>query len=257
MKSLVSLELRKQRKTFFGILLIILMCLTLVTASISAFANLNGGEAFLLVSSVLQGFGLPFFALLLGCTAGAALKSSERKAEEDIPVRPNKRIFAAYIASLTFLLMLVAILFIITAPLKNSDLLKEDFLIPRVMPLLLPLHCAAFVFSYWLSQALLGGVISTIITVPALFFPFGLSDYYFYSTTGSITAAPGLIAIGIQLSLMFWLANRIEREKHTRLPIRILIGVLLICSISLSVAGTSLLSIVYDQIFEPQHCGCS
>lgn len=225
MKSLIRLELRKQRKSFWGLLLIIAISSTFVTASISTFAELSAGEAFLLVTTVLQAFGLPFFALLLGCTAGATLKSSERKCEEDIPVRSSKRIFAAYITSLTYLLMLAGILCITTAPIKDSGILREDFVVSTVMALLLPLHSAAFLFSYWLSQALLGGVVSTIVTVPAyFFFPFWLFN-----------AAAGLIGVGIQLSLMFWLANRIEREKRTWLPTKIVVGVILIFSIFLSV----------------------
>jgi hypothetical protein len=257
MTSLISLELRKQRKTFLGIMLIIVMCLTVVTASISAFADVRIDQGYLLITAVLQGFGLPFFALLLGCTAGAALKSSERKAEEDLPVRPSKRMFAAYIASLSYLLMLIAILFVLTVPIKNSDLLQADFMVETMMALLLPLHCAAFVFSYWISQPLLGGIVSTIITVPSyLFFPFRLFDGFYYTRSNS--AFPGFIAIGIQILLMFWLANRIEREKRTRLPVKIAIGAIIVCSIVLSVTAIALLGSVYEQIFDtPRGCYCN
>jgi hypothetical protein len=253
MKALISLELRKQSKSFFGLLFIIAISLTLVTASISTFANLGGAQAFLLVTAVLQAFGLPFFALLLGASAGAALKSSVRNAEEDIPVRPSKRTFAAYIASLVYFLMLAGIIFVIKASINDSDILKEDFLISIGMVLLVPLHTAAFIFSYWLSQALLGGVISTIITIPAYFFyPFWIMNSIDYT----LTLAPGLIAASIQLYLMSWLANRIERDKRIRFSIKMSIGVVLVCSTLLASAGISLLSLAYQQLFEPR-CGCS
>lgn len=225
MKSLISLELRKQQKSFFGLVLLIVICLTLVTASLSAFAELAPSEACLLTTVVLQAFGLPLFGLLLGGGAGAQLRSSERKAEEDVPIRPYKRLLAAYIASLTYCILLAGLLFAISAPFEYSSSLQLDFRVPFGMVILLPLHSAAFVFSYWLSQALLGSTISAmIIGIPAyIYYPFlvfGGIDFMVVA----YNALPGLTATSIHISFMLWLANRIERDKRTWLPIKMAIS---------------------------------
>ncbi len=262
MKSLISLELRKQRKSFWGLLLIIVISLTLVTASITTFAGVSTNESFLSTTIMLQGFGIPFFGLLLGASAGAALRSSNRKAEEDIPVRPSRRILSAYCASLIYLVILVTLLFAVSIPLKYAVPLQEDFEVQLIMVVLLPLHSAAFVFSYWLSQAILGSVVSLIITsAPAymllvsdslcsssyqvvsgiitsilafVFFPFwvfGGIDF----TLISLNALPGLIATIIHLFLLIWLANRIESEKRTWLPKKVTAAVILLGALSLGI----------------------
>ena len=223
MKALIGLELRKQSTTFLGLLFIIVMCLTLVTASVSAFAGLTLSEAFSGINLMLGIFGIPFCALILGGGAGAALRSAQRKAEEEIPVRPSKRMLAGYIASLIYFILVLTILFAASTLIRDPST-REDFLVPQLMLILLPFHSAAFVFSYWLSQALLGGVVSTIINVPAFaFFPYWFYGFH-YSNFFSLIAGPGVIAVCIQLSLMFWLANRIEREKQISLPTKIAIA---------------------------------
>jgi len=237
MKSLVSLELRKQSKAFLGLLFIIIMSLTLVTASVSIFSGLPLEDTFSGINMMLRGFGIPFFALLLGGSAGSALRSTQRKAEEEIPVRPSKRIFAGYIASLVYLILLTTTLLVASAPIGGSTMSK-DFLMPIVMLVLLPFHSAAFVFAYWLSQAILGGVVSTMINLPA----FALFPYWLYGDTYSnllsMSAAPGgFISVCIQLSLVSLLANRIEREECISLPLKIIIGVALVSSFLLSVVG--------------------
>jgi hypothetical protein len=241
MKVLINLELRKQSKTFLGLLFIIIMCLTFITGSVSFLAGLQLGETFSGISLMIRAFGIPFFALILGASAGAALRSGQRKAEEDIPIRPSKRIFACYLASVTYLIFLATTLFVVSAPI-DASIMSIDFLVPVVMLVLLPFHCAAFVFSYWLSQAILGGVISTMINIPS----FALFPYWLYggiySNLLSMPAAPGgFISVFIQLSVVFLLANRIEREKFISLPAKIAIGVALAFSFLLSVVAMILL----------------
>ncbi|MCI0447971.1 hypothetical protein L0152_32730, partial [bacterium] len=189
MKSLVGLELRKQGKTFLGLLLIIVLCLTVVTASVSTFAGLPADESFLSITVMLQAFGIPFFALILGGGAGSALRSAERKAEEDIPVRPIKRVFAAYLTSLFYLIILGTILFLASRPFQYSFYLQESYQVPLIAATLLSLHSAAFVFSYWLSQALLGSIVSVIATASPtlwLFINYDSSSSSFKSFVGNI-----------------------------------------------------------------------
>lgn len=264
MKSLVSLELRKQRKAFYGLLFIIVICLMPVTGSVSYFAKLPLSETFLSTTVMLQAFGLPFFALLLGGSAGAALRNSDRKAEEDIPVRPSTRLLAAYIASLMYLILLATILFGASSPMRYSASLQQDFDVPLMMAVLLPLHSAAFTFSYWLSNALVAGVLSTICTglptywlfmndslcstsfmvmpeflisiVAVIFLPFWILGrteliLIFFNTF------PGLIATIIHISLLTWLANRIELEKRTKYSLKIAIATVLLISLSVTVWG--------------------
>ncbi len=238
MKSLISLELRKQRKSFLGLMLIMGFCLTFVNALLSNVAPYNIDQTFLLVVVVLQAAGLPFFALILGSSAGAALRHSGRKCEEDIPEPPGKRVFSAYITSLIYLGVLATILFAFSFPIKFSAELQKDINVPFVMVLLLPLHSAAFVFSYWLSQALLGSTVSAmIIGIPAyFFFPFllfGRIDIIVLA----YNAIPGIIALSIHLSFLLWLANRIERERRRWLPIKMTIAVVMMGAFLLGMWG--------------------
>jgi hypothetical protein len=250
MKSLIRLELRKQGKTFLGLLLIVGLCLTVVTASVSTFAGLPADESFLSITVMLQAFGIPFFALILGGGAGSALRSAERKAEEDIPVRPTKRVFAAYLTSLFYLFILGTILFLASRPFQYSLFLQQDYKILFVMLALLPLHSAAFIFSYWLSQALLGSVVSVIATAAPMYFLFINNDssssihssignllvvlaFYFFPSliyyrmewiliTSLLT--PALIVTLANLVVLVWLVKRIEREKQIWLPMKIAVA---------------------------------
>lgn len=259
MEALIRLELRKQSKSFVGLLFIIAISLTLVTLSTAIIGNLTKAVSFLFVLVVLQAIGIPFFALLLGASAGASLRASGRNAEEDIPVRPSKRLFAAYIVSLTYLILLVTILFAVSTPLRYSTSLQEEFRVPIVMVIVLPLHSAAFVFSYWLSQALLGGIVSTIIVcVPV--FSFFLTNEFTLQILNLFVAVmffPCLVATFIHLSLMSWLMNRIERQRRIWIPIKVTIGLILVCAFLLSVGGMFLLGIAYDEAsYHSRSCNC-
>jgi hypothetical protein len=262
MKSLIRLELRKQSKTFLGLLFIIVMCLTLVTASISAFVGLQLGETFLSITVMLQAFGIPFFALLLGAGAGSALKSVDRKAEEDIPIRFTKRVFAAYLTSLFYLIILGVILFLAGRPFQYSSYLQQDYKILFVVLALLPLHSAAFVFSYWLGQALLGSVVSVISTAAPMyllvinhyspstccqssidnflvviafyFFPCLIYQHLEWILMTSLVA-PAFLTTVANLIVLAWLAKRIERENKIWLPMKIAIAALLISGFLLGV----------------------
>ncbi len=264
MKSLVGLELRKQGKTFLGLLLIIVLCLTVVTASVSTFAGLPADESFLSITVMLQAFGIPFFALILGGGAGSALRSAERKAEEDIPVRPIKRVFAAYLTSLFYLIILGTILFLASRPFQYSFYLQESYQVPLIAATLLSLHSAAFVFSYWLSQALLGSIVSVIATAsPTLWlfinydsssssfksfvgnilvvfayylFPSLIFDYFVLILIASLVV-PALIATVANLVILIWLVKRIEKEKQIWLPMKIAIAAVLLSAFSLSIWG--------------------
>jgi hypothetical protein len=240
MKALIRLELRKQRKSFLGLLLIIVVSLTFLTSSISVFSKPTFGEMFWMISLLFQLLGLPFFALLLGGSAGATLRHSQRKAEEEIPVRASKRVLAAYFASLIYLILLAAILSVLSLSIRS---LQADFSYPVVLVVLLPLHSAAFVFSYWLSQALVGSIIAVIaIILPTCFF---FPNFLFRGmnfTLISFNVGPGLATVCIQLSLLLWLSNRMEREKRTWLPMKIAIGLLLVSALCLSVWGFAMIA---------------
>lgn len=264
MKTLIGLELRKQGKTFLGLLFIIAFCLTIVTASVSNFAGLPADESFLSITVMLQAFGIPFFALILGGGAGSALRSADRKAEEDIPVRPTQRVFAAYLTSLFYLFILGTILFLASRPFQYAFYLQESYQVSLIAVTLLPLHLAAFVFSYWLSQALLGSIVSVLATAsPAfwLFFNYAPSKESFKSFIGNILivmafnffpsliyghfvliliatlVAPALIATLINLMILVWLVRTIEKEKQIWLPIKIAIAAVLVGAFSLSIWG--------------------
>jgi len=265
MKALIRLELQKQCKTFLGLLFIIAFCLTIVTASVSTFSGLPADESFLSITVMLQAFGVPFFALLLGGGAGAALRSDERKAEEEIPVRPSKRVFAAYITSLFYLIILGLILFLASRPFQYSLFLQVDYKIPFVMTAVVVLHSAAFVFSYWLSQALLGSIVSVIAIASPLYFLFLYKDLVstrcadYISNTPMILAfyfspsliyrhmewiliasviTPALIGTVVNLMALVWLTKKIEREEQMRMPVKIGIAALLISVFSISIWGT-------------------
>jgi hypothetical protein len=265
MKALIGLELRKQSKTFFGLLFIIAFCLTIVTSSISTFAGLPADESFLSITVMLQVFGIPFFALLLGGGAAAALRSTERKAEEEIPVKPIKRVFASYITSLFYLVILGFILFLASRPFQYSLFLQQDYKIPFVMTAVVVLHSAAFVFSYWLSQALLGSIVSFIAIASPLYFFFlytqsggsHRADYVsnalmvlsFYFLPSLIyrhieyifiasVILPALIATAANLVILVWLTKKIEREQPTPMSLTIAMAVILISAFSLSIWGT-------------------
>jgi hypothetical protein len=255
MKALVRLELRKQGKTFLGLLFIIVMCLTVVTASVSTFAGLQLGETFLSITVMLQAFGIPFFALLLGASAGAGLRSAERKAEEDIPIPPTKRIFSSYITSLFYLIVLGVILLLASRPFYYSTFLQQDYKILFVALALLPLHSAAFVFSYWLGQALLGSVVAVITTAAPMYFLL-INDYSsssccqssienflvvmaFYFSPSLIyrhlewiliasLIMPAVVTIVLNLVVLIWLVKRIEKEKQIWLPMKIALAALMI-----------------------------
>ncbi|HEY7160741.1 MAG TPA: hypothetical protein VH815_05750 [Acidobacteriota bacterium] len=242
MKSLIHLELRKQRKSFFGLLFIIVFSITILNAIASHIERLAVGDAFVFIVVLLQAVGLPFFALLLGGSSGAVLRSS-RNAEENIPVGPMRRVYAAYIASLGYLVLLTSILFALSSPIEYSISLQSDFYVPLMMAVLLPLHAASFVFSYWLSQALLGSVVSAmIIGIPAYIFSL---DSFCEVPDLSVTtyiALSGVIAMGIYFSLIVWLTNTIEREKSIRLPIKIGISSTLVAAFLISVWGIFFIS---------------
>ncbi|HEY7160742.1 MAG TPA: hypothetical protein VH815_05755, partial [Acidobacteriota bacterium] len=162
MKALIRLELRKQRKTFLSFLFVVIMCLTVVAANVSIFAKVSFPEIFDAFTATLQLFGLPLFGLLFGAGPGAALRRSERKAEEDIPVPASKRVFAAYITSLIYLIVLSSILF---APSILSSIFHIRELPPHILFIsILPIHTASFVFSYLFSQALIGGIAAMTAT---------------------------------------------------------------------------------------------
>jgi hypothetical protein len=263
MKSLISLELRKQMKTFLGLLVIIVICLTFVTVSVSYFGKLPLSETFLSVTVMLQAFGLPFFALLLAGSAGAALRNIDRKAEEDIPARPTTRLLAAYVASLLYLILLATIVFAASSPMRYAPSLQQDFDVPVMMVVLLPLHSAAFAFSYWLCHALVGSVLSIICTsfpaywlfmndslcsasyqimpeflisiVAVIFLPFWIFGYS--ELLVFLNVIPGLIATIIHISVVTWLANRIELERRTRYSLKIGIATVLLISLSVTVCG--------------------
>lgn len=262
MRSLIRLELRKQSKIFIGLLFIIVLCLTVVTVSVSSFGGFPLGETYLSITVMLQAFGIPFFALLLGAGAGAALRSAERKAEEDVPVRPTKRIFASYITSLFYLSILSGILFVASEPVEYSSYLQLDYKIPLIMVALLPLHSAAFVFSYWLSQALLGSVVAVIaVAVPAYWLFKNPAPTSFGSLVGNILVVlaavfypsliyrhmdwiliaslitPALITTAANLVVLIWLQKRIEKEKQIWLPLKVAIGTFLIGAFALSIWG--------------------
>jgi hypothetical protein len=242
------------------LLFIIAFCLTIVTASVSNFAGLPADESFLSITVMLQAFGIPFFALILGGGAGSALRSVERKAEEDIPVRPTKRVFAAYLTSLFYLFILGTILFLASIPFQYSLFLQQDYKILFVMMALLPLHSAAFVFSYWLSQALLGSVVSVIAMAAPIYWLFFNNDscssgfqnsnllvvlafyflprlIYYHMEWILITSLfmPTLIVTAANLVVLVWLVKRIEIEKQIWLPMKIAVAALLISGFSLGI----------------------
>ena len=261
MKTLVRLELRKQCKTFLGLLFIIVMCLTVVTASISTFAGLQLGETFLSITVMLQAFGIPFFALLLGAGAGSALRGADRKAEEDIPVRSTKRALAAYIVSLFYLIILVVTLFLASRPFQYSSFLQTDYKILFIMLALLPLHSAAFVFSYWLSQALLGSIFAVIATATPVYwllqntnksqrFDSAIGNlvivvaYYFSPSLiyrhwnwiqVASSFAPAVITTAVNLLFLVWLIKRTELERKIWLPIKIAAVTFLLSVFSLTI----------------------
>ena len=265
MKALIGLELRKQGKTFLGLLFIIAFCLTIVTASVTTFAGLPADESFLSITVMLQVFGIPFFALLLGGSAGAALRSAERKAEEEIPVQPSKRVFAAYLTSLFYLVILGSILFLASKPFLYSTFLQTDYKIPFIMNAVVVLHSAVFVFSYWLSQALLGSIVSLITIASPLYFmflfqqpvsaccegyvnnaPIALAFYFFPSLIYrhiewiliASVAIPLVISTFANLFVLAWLTKNIEREQKMWMPMKIGIAALLISVFSISIWGT-------------------
>jgi hypothetical protein len=264
MRSLLRLELRKQQKVFLGLAMIVVISLSLVIASVSGFAGLPLGETFLSVTVILQAIGIPFFGLLLGGGAGAALRGSDRKAEEDIPIRPVKRVFAAYAVSFFYLMILTFVLLLLSKPMPYAADAQGTFNVPFVMMMLLPLHSGAFVFSYWLSQGLLGSVVSLLATaVPAvwlylnlhlfstslfdlpgvliwivavLFFPFwifGGTDFILFG----VQTIPELVATIFQLTLLIWVVSQIEREIRTWIPTKVLVAILLLSVLSLSIWG--------------------
>ncbi|MCI0447972.1 hypothetical protein L0152_32735 [bacterium] len=256
---------------------IIAMCLTLMAASIAAFAGYSFGETLESFAVMLQLFGIPFFGLLLGAGAGATLRSSGRKAEEDIPLPATKRIFAAYIASLIYLSILTLILFAIVT--LSSIFLVDDLQPYFLMITVLPLHSAAFVFSYWFSQSLIGGIAAIIATGASAFVLCFNNELFLRSVESgpeifisllAIAVLPSLvivdsdmsillvavgvvIAITVHLALLFWIVNNTELEKKTWLPMKIAAAILVFSALSLSIWGVFSLGIAYDQVFVP-HC---
>jgi hypothetical protein len=197
---------------------------------------------------MLQAFGIPFFALLLGGGSGAALRSAEHKTEEDLPIRPSKRVFAAYIVSLFYLIILTAILFAASTPLEYSFFLQMDYAVPLIIITLLPLHSAAFVFSYWLSQALLGAIVSLMSTILPAYYLYLINGFDSISYPGSVyivfrridlillafQSLPSVIATIIHLIFMTWIVNSIEREKKIWLPLKAAVAVLIVTILSLT-----------------------
>jgi hypothetical protein len=274
MKSLIRLELRKQRNTFLGLLLILAMSLTLITASVSILGEIPADESFLSITILSQIFGIPFFGIFLGAAAGASLRTAQRKAEEDIPLRPSKRVLAAYITSLLYLIALASILFLAAILMHHSGIFPDDEGFNLMIFAALPLHSAAFVFSYSLSHALVGSVVSAIASGTPAFFLF-LNDEYFFSSIKTLPeillsilaitfaplwivgksdsvfslVVPSVIASIIHFGLLVWIVNRIEREKKTWMPLKIAMAILVPAALSLSIWATSSLVSTYHRFF--------
>ncbi|HEY7159929.1 MAG TPA: hypothetical protein VH815_01660, partial [Acidobacteriota bacterium] len=187
--------------------------------------------------------------------AGAALRSAERKAEEDIPVRPTKRIFASYITSLFYLIILGVILLLASKPFQYSLFLQQDYKVLFVALAVLPLHSAAFAFSYWLGQGLIGSVIAVISTAAPMYwllvnnfsssnccessiqnFLVVIAFYFFPSLIFrhlewiliASVIMPAIITIVFNLLVLVWLVKRIEIEKQIWLPMKIAVAVFMI-----------------------------
>jgi hypothetical protein len=149
-------------------------------------------------------------------------------------------------------------------PMQYSANVQGSFEVPYIMMMLLPLHSSAFVFSYWLGQALLGSLISVMATggpaywlllnlhllstslldlprvliwiVSVLFFPFWIlcgTDFILFAAQ----SLPQFAATAGHLVLLLWIVHRIEREACTWLPAKTVVAILLFCALPFAMWG--------------------
>lgn len=170
--NVVRLEFSKQRKVFLSGLLLAIVVLFFIFAE-STIRNRNFLETFRDIIGYLALIGIAGLVILMGPIAGSQLRTeSIRSAEEPLPFSPTQKVFGAYLTSLFYVLIGCIFFFAIVAVLKSFlDLYSTLSLIidqqsvdlKIILLLVLQFHLLAFVFAYWINQAVAGTAVAAVI----------------------------------------------------------------------------------------------
>lgn len=170
LKQVVQLELTKHKKSFFSLIVIVLLSFVLIQFMPSYFKGyadydvVGAGMTFLVV------FGIPMLAVVMGAIHAAVLRRDpEKSAEEPLPVSPDRKVLGGYLGSLIYFL-LIAVPFMLCYP---SFIQTSAFghMMDNIFALLISsswwlalllLHLLSFALTYWLKQPIMGGGLAVI-----------------------------------------------------------------------------------------------
>lgn len=153
----VLLEFRKQRRTFVGIVLTLLLGAGLIAAAALVLEHFDQNDLRTAYQEAILGI-FPLCTILLACSAGTSLFRF-KDAEEVLPAHPLARFAGSYTVSLIFLAALGIALSLLADPYYRISSL--DWVPPApLLFLFLELHLLAFVLTYWLRQPVIAAGIS-------------------------------------------------------------------------------------------------
>lgn len=161
--SIIRLEFAKQRRAFLSGIFVAAIFLLFILAE-SLMRSRNVIEVLRDIMGYFALLGMPALLILTGPIAASQLRSdSIRNAEEPLPFSPAQKVFGAYLTSL-FYLLIGSLLFTGGALALNSIKTVDLPLSPAFILLaILQIHLLAFLFTYWVNQAILGTALATLI----------------------------------------------------------------------------------------------
>jgi len=170
--NVVRLEFTKQRKAFLSVLFLAVIFLFFIFVD-SVIHSRNVLEVLRDIIGYFAFLGIAGLLILMGPIAGAQLRlESIRSAEEPLPFSPIKRVFGAYLTSL-FYVLIGSIFFLVLATALNSfstigltlSLMtnQRSTHIEVILLLIVQFHLLAFLFAYWINQAIAGAAMAALI----------------------------------------------------------------------------------------------
>lgn len=241
LKTVLYLEFLKHRKTFVSIVLVAF--LGVATASLISVLTgrwklqeaLVGSSAFLILC-------LPFLAVLFGAQPALSLRrETEKTREEQLPVAPLVRVFAAYLVSLVYYAVDGCLIFqfMAYAPVYEAVYVWLHGIIHSYWPIvmLLYIHFLAFAFTYCTKLPLLGGGMALIVAGVQGFLHnviFSASDWFLSSHYGySFWILPSLLGAWlIGLAGLALVIERIERGSKVGYARGVLLSLCLLSGIA-------------------------
>lgn len=169
-KTAFSLELRKQRASFYGLVLVVVLGIFGAGMLGVLMGRWNFGDAQTGVWGALVA-AVPLLAVTLGAISGGNLRKEPIKSiEEGFPVSPLEKVLAAYTSSLVYFALLAFVfpLMIFTKNILQAVSSIDAFGIFSRYPLFWTVlaathfHFLAFAFSYWTKNAVVGAALALL-----------------------------------------------------------------------------------------------